>query len=193
MVNKFYLNLIAELNELYKNHINKIKNDLKLKENYLNLFESIKYNNELYKTVLNMEFNELKKDFSITNPKITVFDKLQIFFDYIGQPINIKKNNICKKISIIEKKLNIDQNFDDKTALTDACKIGNDYCCLSFDNGIFKIYDNNNMKKEKFECMLYEQNRGINSLINYNNTNTLLFILKILYLFFCSKNYNSNE
>jgi hypothetical protein len=69
--------------------------------------------------------------------------------------------------------LNIYQNFDDKTTLTDACSIGNDYYCLSFNNGNIKIYDNNNMKKERIECLLYEKNEGVNSLINYNNTNIL--------------------
>ena len=180
LFNKFYSDLIKTLDQLYKNFVKKINLDLKLKNKFLDKFNVIKYNNEYYNTILQMNFNELEKNIQKDYESTTIFNKLQIFFDYIGQPINIKELNLCNQDKKIENKIKeydlnnkniLNDNFNYR--LTDACSIGKDHCCLSFNDGSIKVYKNDDMKEEKSFCLLYDKEKGVNSLLNYNNTNIL--------------------
>ena len=152
---------------------------LNLKENVLNQLEIIKYNNALYNTVINMKFNELNVDFDIHENKSSILDKLTIFFECIEQPIRIVKYNICNEGKILKKynltstdKLNINQI---KPSLTDGCNIDGNLCCIGFDDGNICIYDKKDFKACLKKLSLYENKRGVNSIINFKNEN-LIFI-----------------
>ena len=178
-INTFYLDLINELKKLYNEYEDKISLVFKLKENIINQLELIKYNNELFNTVLNMKFNDFKVNSNFT--KLSVLDKLTNFFEIIEQPIQITRYNICNGSKIL-KKFNLITNNEskelkeseyDKIILTDACNLDNDHCCVSFDDGTIKIYSNNDFKTFLKNYELYERKKGVNSIINYKNQNTL--------------------
>ena len=175
-LNNFYLDLINELKKIYNEYIEKVNYILKLKENILTQLELIKYNNELYNTVLKMKFKE-NLNLDISN-NLSFLDKFTKFFDFIGQPIQITKYNICNKNNKIKKfdlstRNTIKDNEDYSNNLTDACNIDNDYFCISFDNGNIQIYNNKNFESYLKKYEIYDRKKGVNSIINYNNDNTL--------------------
>ena len=176
--NNFYSDLINTLNSLHKKYNDKILLDLKIKENILHQFETIKYNNELYNTVFKMEFNIVNKNLNINN-NLTYLDKLTLFFNYIDEPIQITKYNICNgNKSLIKTNLLIHDTITDKDnsskILTDACIIDNNLFCVSFYDGSLKIYDYNNMESYKKIVKLYDDKKGINSILKYNNDNLII-------------------
>ena len=173
----YYTILINDITKLYNEFKEKMDLVLNLKENVLKQLEVIKYNNELYNTVLNMEFNEINVDFIIEENKSSVLDKLTIFFDCIEQPIRIVKYNICKEGKIL-KKYNLTRNdelsnYQSKPNLTGGCNIDGNLCCISFDDGNIYIYDKKDFKTCLKKHLLYENKRGVNSIINFKNENLI--------------------
>mgnify|MGYP002624593388 CR=1 FL=1 len=173
----YYEILINEITKLYNEFKDKMDLVLNLKENVLNQLELIKYNNELYNTVANMKFNEIKLDLDDNPNKSSILDKLTIFFDCIEQPIRIVKYNICNGTKVL-KKYNLRQNDKlsnniGKTKLTDACNIDGNLCCVGFDDGNIYIYDKKDFKTCLKSHQLYDNNRGVNSIINYKNENLI--------------------
>ena len=173
----YYTTLINEITKLYNEFKDKMDLILNLKENVLNQLEIIKYNNELYKTVINMKFNEINVDFDIDKNKSSILDKLTIFFECIEQPIRIVKYNICNEGKILKKYnlTSIDElSFSQiKPTLTDGCNIDGNLCCFGFDNGNIYIYDKKDFKACLKKLSLYENKRGVNSIINFKNENLI--------------------
>ena len=173
---KYYTNLINEITKLYNEFKEKMDLVLNLKENVLNQLEIIKYNNELYTTVVNMKFNEIKVDLDDNSNK-SILDKLTVFFDCIEQPIRIVKYNICNGSKVL-KKYNLRQNdkiniIKNKPKLTDACNIDCNLCCFGFDDGNIYIFNKKDFKTCLKHHQLYDMNRGVNSIINYKNDNLI--------------------
>ena len=173
----YYAILINEITKLYNEFKDKMDLILNLKENALNQLELIKYNNELYNTVVNMKFNDIKVDLDDNSNKSSILDKLTIFFDCIEQPIRIVKYNICNGAKILKKynlsQNNILSNNKSKPQLTDICNIDGNLCCVGFDDGNIYIYDKKDFKTCLKSHQLYENNRGVNSIINYKNENLI--------------------
>jgi len=176
-LNNYYTTLINEISKLYNEFKEKMSFVLNLKENVLNQLEIIKYNNELYNTVENMKFNEIKVDLDFNSNKSSTLDKLTVFFDCIEQPLRIVRYNICNGGKIL-KKYNLKQknhliNNKSGPKLTDACNIDGNHCCIGFDDGNIYIFN----KKDFRTCLkthqLYENNRGVNSIINYKSENLI--------------------
>ena len=173
---KYYMTLINEITKLYNEFKEKMDLVLNLKENVLNQLEIIKYNNELYTTVVNMKFNEIKVGLDDNSNK-SILDKLTAFFDCIEQPIRIVKYNICNGSKVL-KKYNLRQNdkiniIKNKPKLTDACNIDCNLCCFGFDDGNIYIFNKKDFKTCLKHHQLYDMNRGVNSIINYNNDNLI--------------------
>ena len=174
---KYYTILINEITKVYNEFKEKMDLVLNLKENVLNQLEIIKYNTELYTTVVNMKFNEIKVDLDDNSNKSSILDKLTVFFDYIEQPIRVVNYNICNGSKVL-KKYNLRQsykfsNYKSKPILTDACNIDNNLCCVGFDDGNIYFFDKKDFKTCLKHHQLYENNRGVNSIINYKNENLI--------------------
>ena len=173
----YYTTLINEITKLYNEFKDKMDLVLNLKENILKQFEIIKYNNDLYKTVINMKFNDINLDFDFDENRSSILDKITIFFDCIEQPIRIVKYNICNEGKIL-KKYNLVSNEQlsnnlSKPNITDGCNIDGNLCCISFDDGNIYIYDKKDFKTCLKKCQLYENKRGVNSIINFKNENLI--------------------
>ena len=173
----YYTILINEITKLYNEFKDKMDLVLNLKENALNQLELIKYNKELFNTVVNMKFKEIKVDLDDNSNKSSILDKLTIFFDCIEQPIRIVKYNICNGAKVL-KKYNLRQtenltNNKGKSKLTDICNIDGNLCCIGFDDGNIYIYDKKDFKTCLKSHQLYDSNRGVNSIINYKNENLI--------------------
>ena len=174
---KYYVTLINEITKIYNEFKEKMDLVLNLKENVLNQLEIIKYNSELYTTVVNMKFNEIKLDLDENSNKLSILDKLTVFFNYIEQPIRIVKYNICNGSKVL-KKYNLRQNdkfinYKNKPKLTDACNIDGNLCCIGFDDGNIYIFNKKDFKTCLKHHQLYENKRGVNSIINYKNENLI--------------------
>ena len=72
----YYTILINEITKLYNEFKDKMDLVLNLKENALNQLELIKYNKELFNTVVNMKFKEIKVDLDDNSNKSSILDKL---------------------------------------------------------------------------------------------------------------------
>jgi len=173
----YYIILINEITKLYNEFKDKMDLVLNLKENALNQLEIIKYNNELYNTVINMKFKEIKVDLDDNSNKTSILDKLTVFFDCIEQPIRIVKYNICNGSKVL-KKYNLRQsdkliNNNGKPKLTDACNIDGNLCCVGFNDGYIYIFDKKDFKTCLKNQQLYENNKGVNSIIKYKNENLI--------------------
>ena len=173
----YYTTLINEITKLYNEFKDKMDFVLSLKENVLKQLEIIKYNNELYNSVINMKFNEINLDFDIDKNKSSILDKLTIFFECIEQPIRIVKYNICNEGKLLKKYnlISIDELSINKSKpnLTDGCNIDGNLCCISFDDGNIYIYDKKDFKVYLKKLSLYENKRGVNSIINFKNENLI--------------------
>ena len=177
LFNNYTLDLIENINKIYNRHMEQKRLELKLKENILKQFGAIKYNNELLKTVTNMRFEEIEKKITI-NPNSSILEKISTFLEFIEQPVNIIKYNICNNIyngnETPVKNVDILNVIDFYShRLTDVCKVYNNNFCISFDDGTIKLYKNTDIVNHSKICKLYEENKGVNSMINYNNENIL--------------------
>jgi len=172
----YYTLLINGITKLYNEFKEKMDVVLNLKENVLKQLEVIKYNNELYHTVKNMKFNEINMDFDIEENNSSILDKLTIFFDCIQQPIRVVRYNIfhegkvLKKYNLVRNELS---NYQSKPNLTGGCNIDGNLCCISFDDGNIYIYNKKDFKTCLKKHQLYENKRGINSIINFENENLI--------------------
>ena len=174
LLNKSFLDLIENLKSLFNTYLENKNLELKLKEAILNHFELIKFNTELYKSVINMEFPDLKKTIDIRK-NISITEKLSNFFNNINQPIKITKFNICQDYKEFQFNLNYNNinkgDLNQNNCVTDACNYNNDYYCISFDDGCLRIYSILNSYKKTYH--LYENKKGINSILNYNGSNII--------------------
>ena len=102
-----YKNIETYFNDLIeslRNHFNKLmdlkKKILDIKENLVKNLEWYKNNFNLIESVANLQFEEYKLKSLKYNTNLKWNEKLEIIFDYLNEPLNIKNTNICLKENI---------------------------------------------------------------------------------------------
>ena len=174
---------IKSLKEYFEKLIILKEQEIKIKEEMIEQFEILKYDDTMLKNIKNLEF---KKEITIVFYTKDSWDKkLNNILEFFNEPIKIKKTKLCLeenlkgpynllqqvddlRKTIIERESRMSQININET-VTDLCPLhnynGKNNFAVSFNNGLLKIYNDDFENRIPINIIdEFEKNEGINSL-----------------------------
>ena len=197
---KIYIkDCIKSLNQYFEKLILYKEREMEIKEEMIKAFELFRYDNILFENIKKLKFGSFGTVFY--NYKTSFDIKLNTIFEFLKEPLKIKKKKLCKEENLkgpfdnleqlgINQSLNLAENEEDVEDVTDIVSLHSymdkNYFAVSFDNGKLKIYNDNFENKRPIKVIKeFDPDEGINSM-NKSNGNFLILIgntkIKKLYL-----------
>ena len=207
---------ISSLNQYFEKLILYKEKEMKIKEEMIKEFELFRYDNILFENIKKLKFGSFGTVFY--NYKDNFDKKLNTIFEFLKEPLKIKKKKLCKEENLkgpfdnleqlgINQSMNLSETDKDIQEVTDIASLQSymdkNYFAVSFDNGKLKIYNDNFENKRPINVIKeFDPDEGIKSM-NKSYGNFLILIgntkIKKIYLSEDFKHYkvvneiNSNE
>ena len=192
---------IESLNKYFEKLILYKEKEMSIKEEMIKEFELFRYDNILFENIKKLKFGGFGKVFY--NYKDSFDKKLNIIFEFLQEPLKIKKKKLCTEENMKGPFDNLEQldinpeDGKDIEEVTDIVSLqrymDKNYFAVSFDNGKLKIYNDDFESKRAINVIKeFEPDEGIKSM-NKCYGNFLILVgntrIKKLYLSEDLKNY----
>jgi hypothetical protein len=197
---KIYIkDCIESLNQYFEKLILYKEREMEIKEEMIKEFELFRYDNILFENIKKLKFGSFGTVFY--NYKTSFDIKLNTIFEFLKEPLKIKKKKLCKEENLKgpfdnleqlgrNQSLNLTESEKDIEEVTDIVSLHSyldkNYFAVSFDNGKLKIYSDNFENKRPIKVIKeFDPDEGIHSM-NKSYGNFLILIgntkIKKLYL-----------
>ena len=204
---KIYIkDCIESLNQYFEKLVLYKEKEMKIKEEMIKELELFKYDNILFDNIKKLKFGSFGTVFY--NYKASFDIKLNTIFEFLKEPLKIKKKKLCKEENLkgpfdnleqlgINQSFNLSENDNDIEEVTDIVSLQSymdkNYFAVSFDNGKLKIYNDNFESKRPINVIKeFDPDEGIKCM-NKTYGNFLILIgntkIKKIYLSDDLKNY----
>jgi len=192
---------IESLNQYFEKLILYKEKEMKIKEEMIKEFELFRYDNILFENIKKLKFGGFGKIFY--NYKDNFDKKLNTIFEFLKEPLKIKKKKLCSEENLKGPFDNLEQlSINDEAEngieeVTDIVSLqrymDKNYFAVSFENGKLKVYNDNFENKRAINVIKeFEPDEGIKSM-NKCYGNFLILVgntkIKKLYISEDLKNY----